>query len=117
MSRDELGRMVLLEVWRRCREVETRTEPPRWKYIERRLFEEDRAGGPRYSPRWFGSLGATEAGRVRLLRTIYALADAGLVEPVKSEGGYKLVRLRLTEAGEQAAAELRAATTAPAAIV
>lgn len=64
--------------------------------------------GPLYSPGWFGERGATEARRVRLLRTVYRLDSAGLVDIVKSDGG-RLERLRLTKAGRSAVAEPRAA--------
>jgi hypothetical protein len=67
----------------------------------------DREHGPRYSPTWFGDATATEAGRVRLLRSVYRLAGAGLLTIVKSEGG-RLERVRLTDAGGNAAELLKA---------
>jgi DNA-binding MarR family transcriptional regulator len=47
---------------------------------------------------------------VRLLRTVYRLAAAGLLILVKSEGG-RLERVQLTKAGQDAVAELRKAGT------
>lgn len=45
---------------------------------------------------------------MRLLRTVYRLAGAGLLTLVKSEGG-RLERVRLTDEGRAAVAELPAA--------
>ena len=105
MSRDELSALVLAEVARRCDATRARPRPPAWKWWEVREDEAEREYGPRYSPTWFGEATATEAGRVRLLRTVYRLADAGLLTFVKSEGG-RLERVRLTKAGRDAAAVL-----------
>jgi hypothetical protein len=114
MTRDELAALVLIEVARRCEEIETRPEPRPWQWWERREYDADRQYGPRYAASWFPDVAATEAGRVRLLRTVYRLAEAGLLTVVKSEGG-RLERVRLTEAGRSAAAELaRAGTPTPA---
>ena len=110
MNRDELAAMVLAEVARQCDAIRNRPKPPAWKTWEA-LPDDDREYGPRYSPTWFGDATATEAGRVRLLRAVYRLADAGLLTIVKSEGG-RLERVRLTKAGRDAAAELRKADTA-----
>ena len=73
-----------------------------------RDYEDDLEYGPSYSPSWFGDAAGTEARRVRLLRTVYRLGAAGLVDIVKSEGG-RLERLQLTTAGRAAVAELRTA--------
>ena len=86
MNRDELAAMVLAEVARQCDAIRNRPKPPAWKTWEA-LPDDDREYGPRYSPTWFGDVTATEAGRVRLLRAVYRLADAGLLTIVKSEGG------------------------------
>src|SRR5262245_31569528 len=104
MTRDELAALVLLEVERRCDAIRTRPRPPAWKTWEVRDDDDDREYGPRYSPTWFGDATATEAGRVRFLRTVYRLADAGLLTVVKTEGG-RLERVRLTRAGRNAATE------------
>ena len=106
MNRDELAALILLELHRRCEAIRTRPKPPAWKTWDVRDHADDTEYGPLYSPGWFGEHGATEARRVRLLRTVYRLADAGLVDIVKSEGG-RLERLQLTKAGREAVAELR----------
>ena len=103
MNRDELAAMVLAEVARQCDAIRNRPKPPAWKTWEAIPDDDDREYGPRYSPTWFGDATATEAGRVRLLRTVYRLADAGLLTLVKSEGG-RLERVRLTKAGHKAVA-------------
>ena len=105
MNRDDLAEMVLLELAKRCDAIRARSKPRAWRTWEVRDDEADREHGPRYSPTWFGEMTATEAGRVRLLRTVYRLADAGLLALVKSEGG-RLERVRLTDAGHEAADEL-----------
>lgn len=110
MNRDELAALVLAEVARQCDAIRARPRPPAWQSWTVWEDEDDREYGPRYSPTWFGDATATEAGRVRLLRTVYRLADAGLLTLVKSEGG-RLERVRLTKAGRDAAAELRKAGT------
>jgi hypothetical protein len=78
--------------------------------LGRELHDADREYGPRYSPTWFEDETATEAGRVRFLRTVYSLADTGLLTVVKSEGG-RIERLRLTKAGRKAASELEKSRT------
>jgi hypothetical protein len=102
MNRDELAALVLAEVARRCEAIRDRPRPPAWKTWETRDDDDDREYGPRYSPTWFGEVTATEAGRVRMLRTVYRLAEAGLLTLVRSEGG-RLERVRLTKAGTKAA--------------
>ena len=106
MNRDELDALVLDEVARRCEAICDRPRPPAWRTWETRHDNADRESGPRYTPTWFGDAVATEAGRVRLLRTVYRLYDAGLLTIVKSEGG-RLERVGLTNAGWDAVAELR----------
>jgi hypothetical protein len=110
MNRDELAALVLTEVARQCDAIHARPRPPAWQPWAVREDEDDREYGPRYSPAWFGDATATEAGRVRLLRTVYRLAAAGLLILVKSEGG-RLERVQLTKAGQDAVAELRKAGT------
>lgn len=102
MNRDELCALVLVEVARQCEAIRTRPRPPAWKTWEARDDDADRKYGPQYTPTWFGHATATEAGRVRLLRTVYRLAEAGLLTLVKSEGG-RLERVRLTRAGHEVA--------------
>lgn len=108
MSRDDLAALILRAVAQRQEEIDTRPQPPRWKVYEAAGDADDREYGPRYTPTWFGERGETEARRVRLLRTVYRLADAGLLAVVKSEGG-RLERVRLTDEGRAAVAELPAA--------
>lgn len=110
MNRDELAALVLAEVARQCDAIRSRPKPPAWQSWSVREDDNDRDYGPRYSPKWFGDAATTEAGRVRLLRTVYRLADAGLLTLVKSEGG-RLERVRLTAAGRDAADELLKAGT------
>ena len=97
-TRDELAALVLTELARREAAIAARPRPPAWKTWEARPDADDRKYGPRYSPTWLADVTADEAGRVRMLRTLYRLADAGLVELLKSEGG-RLERVRLTDAG------------------
>ena len=108
MNRDELAALVLAEVARQCDAIAARPRPPVWQSWAAREDAADRERGPRYTPRWFGDAAATEAGRVRLLRALYRLADAGMLTLEKSEGG-RLERVRLSKAGRDAAAELRKA--------
>jgi hypothetical protein len=108
MTREDLARLILIEVERRCEAVRSRPRPPDWQWWNVRDYEADLEYGPAYTPQWFGDLTATEAGRVRVLRTLYRLADAGLLMIVKSEGG-RLERVYLTPAGSSAAAELQTA--------
>lgn len=103
--RDELATMVLVELARREAEIAARPRPPAWKTWEAGPDADDRDYGPRYSPAWFGDTTTTEAGRVRLLRSLYRLAGAGLVAILKSEGG-RLERIRLTPSGTRAVADL-----------
>jgi hypothetical protein len=110
MTREDLARLVLIEVERQCEAVRSRPRPPAWQRWAVWEHEDDLEYGPRYTPTWFGDLTATEAGRVRVLRCVYRLADAGLLTIVKSEGG-RLERVRLTPAGTETAAELRDAGT------
>jgi hypothetical protein len=101
-TRDDLATMLLNELARRESEIAARPRPPAWKTWEARPDADDREYGPRYSPTWFGDRASTEARRVRLLRALYRLADAGLIDLTKSEGG-RLERIRLTTAGKDAA--------------
>ena len=107
MNRDDLDALVLAEVVRRSAAIRDRPTPPAWKTWEARDDAADREYGPRYSPTWFGDATVTEAGRVRLLRTLYRLAEARLLTLVKSEGG-RLERVRLTKAGHDAAEQVMA---------
>jgi hypothetical protein len=108
MSTGQLNEAVLVEIARQQRRIKRRRRPEPWRRWDVARDQDDRTFGPLYSPRWFGPAAATEAGRVRHLRAVYALADCGLVQVVKSEGG-RLERVRLTPAGRTAAAAIAAA--------
>jgi hypothetical protein len=108
MTRDELAAMILREIATRENEMATRPELPACRRWDRRNYDTDREHGPRYSSAWFGRATDTEARRVRVLRMVYKLADAGLVDITRSEGG-RLERVRLTAAGRAAVTELTAA--------
>jgi hypothetical protein len=110
MDRDELAELVLTEVQKQCDAARSRPRPPAWQTWLVCRHEADIVLGPCYSPTWFGNLTATEAGRVRLLRVIYRLSNAGLLTLVKSEGG-RLERVRLTTKGIRAARSIRNAGT------
>jgi len=101
-TRDDLAAMVPAELARREAEIVARPRPPVRKTWEARPDADDREYGPRYSPTWFGDRVTTEARRVRLLRTLYRLGDAWLIELTKSEGG-RLERIRRAAAGRDAA--------------
>lgn len=103
MTRDELTALVLAKVAERCEEVATRPKP-RWPW-DVREHEHDLERGPRYSPTWFGELADTEARRVRVLRALYRLGEAGLIEVIKSDGN-RLERVRMTPAGLEAVAAM-----------
>jgi hypothetical protein len=105
LTRDDLAVLVLTELARREAEIAARPRPPAWRVWDVRPDADDREYGPRYSPAWFGDAATTEARRVRFLRTVYRLADAGLVAVLKSEGG-RLERIRLTATGTQTVADL-----------
>lgn len=107
MNRDELTRLVLIEVARQCAAVLARPAPDLYQSdnLSRWRHGEDVKYGPRYSPVWFGEIADTEARRVRVLRTLKRLAEAGLIVLVESEAG-RLSRVRMTPAGLQAVAEL-----------
>jgi hypothetical protein len=108
MKTGQLNEVVLVEIARQQRRIGRRPRPEPWRRWAVDRDQDDRTLGPRYSPSWFGEAAATEAGRVRHLRAVYALADCGLVQLVKSEGG-RLERVRLTPAGRKAAAASAAA--------
>jgi hypothetical protein len=109
MDRAKLDVLVLGELARRMEAIRRRRKPPRYYTSEYREDSEDRELGPRYTPLWFGELTAEEAGRQAVLRTVYRLAAAGLVQVAKCAGeGRRLERVKLTKAGKEALAELAA---------
>jgi hypothetical protein len=109
-TRDDLAAEVRTELARREAGIASRPRPPAWRTWDVRAGADDREFGPRYSPAWVGDAAATEARRVRLLRTVYRLADAGLLVTSTSEGG-RLERIRLTADGRSAIAPATDGTT------
>lgn len=109
MSRQEdLAEAILIRVAEAHEEVRAAPVPPKWRAWDYDRYQKNLEFGPPYSTiRWFGTLAVTEAGRVACLRTVYRLADAGLLEVIKNEWGSKVERVRLTEAGMAVVAELR----------
>lgn len=111
MTRDELGERILREVLKREAAVKRRPKPEKWQRWLMNADADEREYGPRYSSyEWFGDL--SDANRVRLLRVLYALEDAGMLVPVKSENG-RLQHVRLTAAGRKAAMKLKAGKAEP----
>lgn len=110
MTRNDLAETVLLEVERQLAAILARPRPQKWQVwdIDRDL--DDREFGPRYSPSWFGNL--TEAGRLRFLRTVKRLEEAGLLDITRTEAG-RLERVKLSEAGAVAVAEIRNKVNTP----
>jgi hypothetical protein len=109
MTKTDLREMVLILIAERFEEALAEPEPARWRSWDVERWEANREYGPPYSTiRWFGALAATEAGRMRCLRMVYALESEGLLETFKDAfSGSKLDRVRLTEAGWTAVASLR----------
>src|SRR4051794_22354932 len=101
MNRDDLAGYVLMELEKQCAAVRARERPPKWQTWSLERYEDDLEFGPPYTPLWFGAVTATDAGRVRVLRTVYRLAAAGLLEIMKSPGN-RLERVKLTPAGVEA---------------
>jgi len=111
-SRNDLAEAVLICVAEVHEEVRAAPPPPKWRAWDYDRYQENLELGPPYSTiRWFGALAASEAQRVACLRTVYRLADAGLLEIMKNEWGSKLQRIRFTEAGQAVVAKLRNAGT------
>jgi hypothetical protein len=108
VNRDELDKLVLMEVKRQCDLVRDRPRPPAWQKWTVRLHELDLEHGPLYTPAWFADLAATNAGRVRLLRIIHKLAAADLLDAFRSAGG-RLERVRVTAKGLRAVRSLQKA--------
>lgn len=105
MTPDDLAKLVLAEVAERWAEARARPKPPKWHLLELDEHELASKFGPRYSPAGFGELTATEAGRQRVLRIVYKLAGAGLLEVFKSAAG-RLERVGMTGEGQAAIVEL-----------
>jgi hypothetical protein len=112
MDRDELAGIVLAGVKRQCDEIRSRPKPETRQWWLFGQHELDLEFGPLYSPNWFENLTPTNAGRIRVLRVTYSLADAELLTLVKSAGG-RLERIHLTATGQRSARRLEN-TKAPA---
>jgi hypothetical protein len=108
LSRDELCEVILSTVVEKWEAAQAAPKPAAWKRFEFERWELDREYGPKWSPGWLGDLAASEAGRVRALRALYKLVDAGLVIAVRSYHGNKLERVRPTDAGIEAAGSMAA---------
>jgi hypothetical protein len=87
-------------------EIAATPDPPQWREWDRRELEELRECGPRYLPsEWFcKDQMIAEKYRVRYLRALHALADAGIVE-LTTNGG-RVYGVKLTEEGQKIAATL-----------
>jgi hypothetical protein len=98
---------VVVECGERMAEILARPDPPAWKTWEAVELDELRRCGPRYTPAaWFGDgQPLPERVRVRFLRAVLGLEEAGLVKGTKSAGG-RLTFLRLTPEGERVYAEI-----------
>jgi hypothetical protein len=105
---NDLAEAVLLCVAEIHEEVRAAPPPPKWRAWDYDRYQENLEFGPPYSTiRWFGALAASEAQRVACLRTVYRLADAGLLKVVKNEWGSKVERVKLTDRGEEVVNQLR----------
>jgi hypothetical protein len=110
VDRQELDKVVLMEVKRQCDAVRDRPRPPAWQRWSVRLDEFDREYGPIYTPGWFGELTKSNAGRLRVLRTLYRLSEAELLILGKGPAG-RLERVALTPQGHRVARSLLKAKT------
>jgi hypothetical protein len=108
MNRDELYKIVLTTIMEQCEAARLRPKPPAWNPWAVREYAFDLKYGPKYRPGWFGRVTESEAGRIRILRSIYSLAEADLLDVLKSEGG-RLKRVRLTAKGLRAVRRLEKA--------
>ena len=115
MSRhSDLTEAILICVAEVHEEVRAAPPPPKWRSWDYGRYQENLEFGPLYSTiRWFGALAASEAQRVACLRTVYKLAEAGLLEVIKSEWGGKVERVRLTDRGREVVASLRSREEIP----
>jgi hypothetical protein len=107
MTDDE--KVILMECLKRQDEIAARPNPPKGRRWERLELDELREYGPRFSvPDWFGDEDGfiPERYRSRFLRTVWKLAEAGLVRATRT--GARLSHIRLTDAGRAA---LTGATT------
>ena len=110
MTKNDLADLILICIADAHEQARNEPEPARWREWDFERWQINQEFGPVYSTvRWFGALAASERDRVRCLRCVYRLRDAGLVEVIKDRWGSKVERVRLTTAGSEAVAELRGA--------
>jgi hypothetical protein len=111
MTRNDLAELLLVLIAEQHEKARCAREPAAWRKWDHEDWELDREYGPVFSSiRWFGTLADSEAARVRCLRTVYRLRDAGLAEVIKGESGLKIERVRLTERGWEVVQTLRSAS-------
>lgn len=93
-----------------CRDLEAeiagRKNPPKSQHWERVDFDELKRYGPRYLPSaWFGGgRPLPEKHRVRYLRAVNRLIEAGLLAGTTSRDSNRLQHIKLTPAGIRAIA-------------
>jgi hypothetical protein len=87
-------------------EAEIAAAPPAksWNYFAAREQEEGRAHGPRWSA--ITGRAESDAERMRLTRALRGLEGAGLVECQRHQYCGRVRRVRLTESGQKAVAEV-----------
>jgi hypothetical protein len=87
-------------------EIAAAPDVPPWRYPDGQEQVEGRLHGPRWSS--ITSTAGSDAERMRLGRARDQLEHSGLVECWRHEFSQRVYRLRLTEAGKKAAAEVAA---------
>jgi hypothetical protein len=108
MSKNDLAELILMLIAEQHEGARSQREPAAWRKWDHERWQIDREDGPVFSSiRWFGKLADSEAARVRCLRTVYRLHDAGLVEIIKGESGSKIERVKLAELGWEVVNRLR----------
>jgi hypothetical protein len=114
MSKHDMAERILLCIAAVHEKARSEPQPPQWRRWDFDRWQINQEFGPAYSTlKWFGDLAASERDRVRCLRWVYRLREAGLVETFKDQWGSKLERVRLTTAGSEAVTELQG-TAVPA---
>jgi hypothetical protein len=111
MGKNDLAELLLVLIAEQHEKSRCAREPAAWRKWDHEDWELDREYGPVFSSlRWFGTLADSEAARVRCLRTVYRLRDAGLAEVMKGVSGLKLERVTLTQRGWEVVQSLRSAS-------
>lgn len=100
------ARTVVIETAKRMNDIAATPEPPKWQTWAVAEWQELREFGARYEPRsWFGGGQVLpEKYRVKFLRAIHELAEAGLL--VRGTLGGRTTHIRLTDEGLELAYEL-----------